>query len=436
MANNIKSKDIKSVILAAGKGTRMKSVFPKVLFEIFSKPLLGWVIDSISSLQDLKENIVVIGNGAQLVSEYLNKNYKNASTVLQEKQLGTGHAVSMAMDKLKGFEGNVLIVCGDTPLIQKETLEKFVQYHNENKAALTVMTAFFDNPFGYGRIIRNEDNNVVDIVEQKDATDIQKAIKEVNTGIYLLDWDKIKEAFSKLQNNNAQGEYYLTDIVKWSFNQGFKTLGFSIEDNSETFGINSRSNLATASKIMKDRYLEKLMENGVTIVDPSTTFISPDTTIDCDTTIFPNTFINGKNTIAKFCKIGPFTHIRGNCEVGEGCKIGNFVELKNAKIAKKTNVCHLTYMGDAIVGSNVNIGAGTIFANYNSITKEKKTSKLADGVSIGSNTVLVAPVELGENAFVAASSCITKDVEKESLAMTRSPQKELKNWVKMKKGEN
>ncbi|MBQ8476510.1 bifunctional N-acetylglucosamine-1-phosphate uridyltransferase/glucosamine-1-phosphate acetyltransferase [bacterium] len=298
------------------------------------------------------------------------------------------------------------------------------------------MTAQFDNPAGYGRIVRNFKGEVIKIVEEKDAPENIKEIKEVNTGIYCLNWGKLKTAFSELKNNNAQGEYYLTDIIKWARDNGLKVLGCKIADNREIFGINSRKHLAIASKIMNERYLDELMDSGVTIVDPRSTYISPDTIIGVDTIIYPNTYIEGKNEIAQRCKIGPLAHIRGNCEVGEGTKIGNFVEIKNAKIAKNSNVCHLTYIGDAKVGSHVNIGAGTIFANYNSITREKKQSIVADGASIGSNSVIVAPVNIGKDAMVAALSCITKDVEQSSLAMTRTPQKEYKNWVQNKKGEN
>lgn len=426
---------IKAIVLGAGKGTRMKSALPKVLHEIYSKPLIGWVLDSIKNINFKSESIVIIGHGCDLVKEYLNKNYPNSKTVLQAQQLGTGHAVAQALPLLENFKGNVLITCGDTPLLNSETLNEFISYHNENSSDLTVMTTDFDNPFGYGRIVRDNNNEIVEIVEQKDANDIQKQIKEVNTGIYCLSWEKIKQSFNELDNNNSQGEYYLTDIIKWAKTKNYKVLGYKAQDNTEIYGINSRQNLAVATKIMTEKYLEKLMENGVTIVDPASTHISPETTIQEDTIIYPNTYINGKNTIAKNCKIGPMTHIRGNCSIDEGCKIGNFVELKNAKIAKKTNVCHLSYVGDANIGSNVNIGAGTIFANYNSITKEKKTSTLEDGVSIGSNSVIVAPVEIKENAFIAGLSCITKNVEENSLAMTRSPQKEIKNWVTTKKGE-
>lgn len=423
-------KEIRAIILGAGKGTRMKSNLPKVLHQIFAKPLIGWVLDSIKNLPYDSESIVVIGHGAHDVEEYLNKNYKYVKTTLQKEQLGTGHAVAQAVPMLNSYRGVLIIVCGDTPLITTKTLHKLIRYHNENYADLTVMTTKFDNPKGCGRIIRSSKDEVMKIVEEKDATESQKEIKEVNTGIYCLDWAKIRKAFNELKNNNAQGEYYLTDIVKWARDNQYKVLGYVADNPEEIYGINSRQNLAVASNIMRKRYLDELMTNGVTIVDPESTYISPETQIGIDTIIYPNTYIEGKNKIAKNCKIGPLAHIRGNCEIGEGCKIGNFVELKNVQIAKKTNVCHLTYIGDAQIGNRVNIGAGTIFANYNSITKEKKRSLLEDDVSIGSNSVIVAPVHIGEDAFIAASSCITKDVEAHSLAMSRGHQKEVKNWTK------
>ena len=428
-------RQLKAIILGAGRGTRMKSSLPKVLHQIFSKTLIGWVIDAISALPYETENIAVIGHGASEVEEYLNNNYKYTKAVLQQKQLGTGHAVAQAVPLLHGYCGDVLIVCGDTPLIKTRTLNNLINYHLDNNSDLTVMTTMFDDPTGYGRIIRNTSDEIVAIVEQKDATEEQQEIKEINTGIYLLNWNKLKSAFSELKNDNSQCEYYLTDIVKWARYAQLRVLGYVAKDNLETYGINSRKNLATVSKIMKDRYLEELMDNGVTIVDPDTTFISPETKISSDTIIYPNTFITGKNKIASNCKIGPMTHIRGNCIIEECSKIGNFVELKNAHIAKNTNVCHLTYIGDADIGSHVNIGAGTICANYNSITKEKNRTTVKDNASIGSNSVLVAPVEIGKNAFVAAMSCVTKNVSPNSLAITRGQQKEIKDWVKTKKGE-
>ncbi len=426
-------KEIRAVILGAGKGTRMKSSKPKVLHEIFSKPLLGWVIDAISKIQFDVQSIVVIGFQAGYVEEYLNKNYMYAKTAFQKQQLGTGHAVAQAAPLLHDFNGDVIVICGDIPLITTNTLRELVHYHQRNDSDVTLMTAHLDDPSGYGRIIRDKADGIVKIIEDRDALDHIKEIQEVNTGIYCFKWESVKNAFSELDNNNSQEEYYLTDIIKWAKTRSLRVLGYEISDSSEIYGINSRQNLAHATKILKNRYLDELMSNGVTIVDPDTTYISPETTIEKDTIIYPNTYIEGKNIIARNCKIGPMTHIRGNCAVGEGSKIGNFVELKNARIAKNTRICHLSYIGDAQIGSNVNIGAGTVFANYNSITKEKRQSSLADGVSIGSNSVIVAPVEIQKDAFVAALSCVTKNIEESSLVMTRAAQKEIKNWVKMKK---
>ncbi len=429
-------KETRAVILAAGKGTRMVSEKPKVLHEIFSKPLLGWVVEAIQRLSTETQCIVVIGHGAESVDAYLNKNYKYVITTLQKEQLGTGHAVAQAVPLLSDFKGNVIITCGDTPLISTKTLKNLVKYHEDNNVDLTVLTAEMENPTGYGRIIRNIKDEVVKIVEEKDASDDQREINEVNAGVYCLNWVKLKKAFGDLENNNAQGEYYLTDIVKWARFNSYRVFGYKIKDNFEIFGINSRQNLAKAMEIMKNKHMDSLMTKGVTIVDPLTTYISPETQIGADTIIFPNTYIEGKNKIAKNCKIGPMARLRGGCDVGEGCKIGNFVELKNAKIAKNSNVCHLTYVGDAQIGSNVNVGAGTIFANYDSITKKKQKSIVRDGASIGSNSVIIAPVEIKEDAYVAALTGVAKNVESSSLVLSRSPQKEIKNWVKTKKENN
>lgn len=428
-------KEIRAIILAAGKGTRMNSAKPKVLHEIFSKPLLGWCVEAVQGLGNEIQCIVVIGHQAESVDNFLNDNYKYVRTTLQKEQLGTGHAVLQAVPLLGDFRGNIIITCGDTPCITTKTLLSLVKYHETYSSDITVLTAEFENPTGYGRIIRSSNDEIIKIVEEKDASEHVKEIKEVNAGVYCVNWEKVKEAFAELKNNNAQGEYYLTDLIKWARDNSHTVLGYKLKDNKEIYGINSRQNLAVAFNIMNKRHLNELMDSGVTIVDPNTTYISPETEIEPDTTIFPNTYIEGKNKIAKFCKVGPMARIRGGCDVDEGCKIGNFVELKNAKIAKNSNVCHLSYIGDAEIGNNVNIGAGTIFANYNSITKEKKKSILADGVSIGSNSVIVAPVEIKKDAFIGALSAITKDVEDSSLAITRSPQKEIKNWVKQQKGE-
>ena len=422
------NKEIKSVILAAGKGTRMKSNTPKVLHKIFEKPLLGYVLNNVKNI--VNESFVIVGHHAEEVTEYVEKNYKSAKTVLQSPQLGTGHAVSMVCPFLQNFEGEVIILCGDTPLITEKTLKDFLEYHNSKNSDLTVMSTVFENPTNYGRIIRESDNSLKCIVEEKDATAEQKAVKEVNAGIYCLNWGKIKDAFSQLTSNNAQGEYYLTDIIAWGKKNNLNVNAYILENSDEIYGINSRSNLATATKIMNERKLNSLMDNGVTIVDPLSTWISEDTQIGSDTVIYPATYIEGKNIIGKNCKIGPCAHLRGDVEIDDNCKIGNFVEVKKAKIGHNTNAGHLSYIGDSELGSFVNIGAGTITANYDPISKTKSKTTLKDNVKIGSNTVLVAPVEIGEGTNIGAGSVITKNIGEWALGLTRAPLKIIENWVK------
>lgn len=419
---------IKAVILAAGKGTRMKSDTPKVLHQIFSKPLLGYVLDNVKNI--VNESFVIVGHHAEEVTKFVENNYNNAETVLQTPQLGTGHAVSMVCPHLENFDGQVIILCGDTPLITEKTLKEFIEYHNKNNSDLTVMSTIFENPANYGRIIRESDNTLKCIVEEKDATPEQKLVKEVNAGIYCLNWAKVKPAFSQLTSNNAQGEYYLTDIIAWGKKNDLKVNAYILENSDEIYGINSRQNLAAATRIINERKLNSLMENGVTIVDPTSTWISEDTEIGSDTTVFPATYIEGKNKIGKNCKIGPCAHLRGDVEIADNCKIGNFVEVKKAKINHNTNAGHLSYIGDAELGSNVNIGAGTITANYDPISKVKSRTILKDNVKIGSNTVLVAPVEIGKGTNIGAGSVITKNITEWALALTRAPLRVIEKWVK------
>lgn len=426
---------VKSIILAAGKGTRMKSDTPKVLHQIFNKTLLGYVIDAVNNTKLADENYVIVGHQAEKVEEYVNEHYDNARTVLQSPQLGTGHAVSMVCPYLEEFEGEVIILCGDTPLITSETLKTFIAGHRELNSDITVMSAVFDNPTNYGRIVRNADGSLNSIVEEKDATVEQKAIKEINAGIYCLNWAKVKNSFSQLKTNNAQGEYYLTDIIKWGNENGLSVNAHILERNEEIYGINSKINLAEATKIMNNRTLNRLMSEGVTIVDPSSTWIDEETEIGKDTIIYPSTYIEGKNKIGSHCKIGPFAHLRGDVVLEDYVKVGNFVEVKKAIIKSHTNACHLTYIGDSEIGSNVNIGAGTITANYNPLNKVKSKTVIKDNVKIGSNSVLVAPVEVEEGANVGALSIITKNVPEWSLAITRAPMKVFKDWVKNKLGK-
>lgn len=426
--------EIKAVILAAGKGTRMKSeTTPKVLHQIMGKTLLGYVLDNVKNFAS--EQFVIVGHHAQEVEDFVKTNYTNAKTVLQTPQLGTGHAVSMVCPNLENYDGLILILCGDTPLIKEETLKSFVDFHKSNNSDITVMSTIFDNPTNYGRIIRDTDNSLKCIVEEKDATPEQKAVKEVNAGIYCLNWGNVKSAFSQLKTNNAQGEYYLTDIISWGKEQALKVNAFILDDSDEIYGINSRLNLATATKIMNRRNLERYMENGVTIVDPESTWISEDTEIGTDTIIYPATYIEGKNKIGKSCKIGPCAHLRGGVEVCDNVKVGNFVEVKKSKISSNTNVGHLSYIGDSELGEHVNIGAGTITANYNPLTKAKTKTVLKNDVKIGSNTVLVAPVTVEDGANVGAGTVVTKNISAWSLAITRSPLRVIENWVKKQLGK-
>lgn len=420
---------IKSIILGAGKGTRMKSDTPKVLHTIFDKALLGYVIDAVNGTKLVDENYVIVGHQAEEVESYVKSNYENSKCILQTPQLGTGHAVSMALPFMSNYEGEIVILCGDTPLITSETLKEFIEYHKSNNSDITVMSAIFDNPANYGRIIRNSDGTLNSIVEEKDATAEQKAVKEINAGIYCVNWGKIKAAFSELNTNNAQGEYYLTDIIKWGNENKLKVSAYTLKNNEEIFGINSKANLAEAYKLLNSRVVKKHLDNGVTIVDPDTTWISPETEIGADTVIYPSCYINGKNKIGSHCKIGPYAHLRGGVVLEDYVKVGNFVEVKKTTIKSHTNACHLTYLGDSEIGSDVNIGAGTITANYNPLTKVKSKTVIKDNVKIGSNSVIVAPVTIEEGANIAALSVITKNISAWALAITRAPLRVLENWV-------
>ena len=426
------NKKVKSIILAAGKGTRMKSELPKVLHCIFNKPLLGYVLDAVNNTGYINENFVIVGHEAELVEKYVKENYESAKCVLQSPQLGTGDAVNKAAPYLKDFDGYVIVVCGDTPIITSETLKSFIDFHDNNAADLTVMSAIFENPKNYGRIIRDKIKKFTAIVEEKDAAPEQKAVKEVNAGIYCINWKTVSNAFNSLKNNNAQGEYYLTDIVKWAVENNLNVQSYILDDNEEIFGINSKLQLAQATKIINRKSLIRLMDEGVQITDPETTYISPETTIGADTLILSNVYITGKNIIGSKCKIGPFSHIRDGAKIGNNVRIGNFVEIKKSEIKDNTNVSHLSYIGDAELGSKVNIGAGTITANYNPISKVKSKTIIKDGANTGSNSVLVAPVTVNEMASIGAGSIITKDVEAYSLAITRSPMKIFSGWVKKK----
>lgn len=468
------NKNLKAIILAAGKGTRMKSSTPKVLHKILGKALLERVVDSVLNIDNTSEIITIIGHQSEQVSNFIDSKYSSSSipvtSVLQYPQLGTGDAVFKAYDKLKDFDGNILILCGDTPLLTTETLSGFIKSHDESKSSLTILSAKVDNPRNYGRIVRDSNNNVKRIVEEKDTSSKEKNINEINAGVYCIDWKKISPAFFDLKTNNSQGEYYLTDIVDWASNQQLKVEAYTLNDMDEVMGINSKIDLANASEILNRKTLNALMENGVTIIDPKNTWISPETQIGQDTVVYPGCYIMGENIIGQECSlgpnlfidgdmftgnnvkliqskiskakimdnstIGPFAHLRDYVEISNNVRVGNFVELKKTVVDEFTNISHLSYVGDSTVGKNVNIGAGTITANYNPLTKVKSQTVIEDGVKIGSNSVLIAPVKLEKDSNVAAGSVITKNVPQESLAIAREKQKNLENWVKVKSERN
>lgn len=410
-----------------------------------------------ADLAGAKRKIVVVGFGAESVETALGN---QAEYVVQQEQLGTGHAVMQASEILKDFEGTVMVLCGDTPLLQGQTLAKLFAEHQAAKASATVLTACMPDPTGYGRVIRNEDGQVLKIVEQKDAASGELAVNEVNTGIYCFERKALFEALNSINCNNMQGEYYLTDVIGILAKSQDKVWAVQVDEYQETLGINSRMQLAEAEKILRRRKLANLMDNGVTIMDIDSTFIDEEVCIGPDTVIYPFTWIEGATTIGKGCEIGPssriqnssigdnailhfiyahdckignhvtvgpYVHLRPNTVLSDGVKIGNFVEVKNSQIGKGSKIPHLSYIGDTDMGEKVNIGSGTITVNYDGKNKHRTT--LEDGVFIGCNTNLVAPVTVGKGAYVAAGSTITKNVPSEALGVARARQSNIDGWV-------
>ncbi|WP_413853116.1 bifunctional UDP-N-acetylglucosamine diphosphorylase/glucosamine-1-phosphate N-acetyltransferase GlmU [Candidatus Ruminimicrobium bovinum] len=446
------------VILAAGNGTRMKSCLPKVLHKVCGKELISYVIDCCEALK-VGKTYIVTGNGSEQVKQFLNK-YGNVETVLQKERLGSAHAFLQAKSKMKKLTGNVIVMCGDTPLITSSTIKKLVDYHIKNKNDATILSGFVGNPFGYGRIVRDMSGNVSSIVEEKSANEKEKSINEINSGIYCFNLKTVWKALDKVKPNNSKKEYYLTDVISILNKDGFKTDAFAICKEEEILGVNDRAQLACAGKILKERILSELMINGVTIEDPSSTYIYGNVKIAQDTVIKPNTFIEGDVKIGTGCvigpdtsvinseiknnvsikysyidsaviednvKIGPFSHIRPGAVLKQKVKVGNFSEVKKSVVGEGSKVNHLSYIGDALVGKDVNIGAGTITCNYDGVSKYKTV--LGDNVFVGSNTNLVAPVNIGKNVLIAAGSTITENVVKNKLVIARSRQiiKEKKN---------
>ena len=443
-----------TIILAAGKGTRMKSKLPKVLHKVCGRPMLEHVIEAAKGAGSERE-VVVIGSGAEQVEQSI----KGVEFALQAEQLGTGHAVMMTKDKITTTNGTVVILCGDTPLVTADLLTKFIDSHAQSKAAATVLTAIMPDATGYGRIVRNQSGTVDKIVEHKDASDEELQIHEVNSGIYCFDIKTLFDALDKVTNDNAQGEYYLTDVLSIIRNQGLLINAMISSDFTQILGINSRQQLALAERILRQRKNFELMDSGVTILDPDSTFIDYDVEIGRDSTILPFTYIENGTVIGENCSIGPncrlqntkigdnvtmqfvyahdaevdddviigpYVHLRPGAHINKKVKIGNFVEVKNSNIGEGSKLPHLQYIGDSDIGANVNIGCGTVTCNYDG--KKKFRTTIGDNVFVGCNTSLVAPVSVGSGAYIAAGSAITQNIPDNNLAIGRARQVNKSTW--------
>lgn len=447
---------LKTLILAAGKGTRMKSELPKVIHKVNGISMISKIIKVLNGLEP-EENILILGHKKEEVLKVVGE---EADYVVQTEQLGTGHAVIQAKEKLADYDGDVMILCGDTPLLREETLRNLYNFHKESKAVTTILTSIYENPFGYGRIVK-ENGLVKAIVEEKEANEEIKKIKEVNAGVYCFNSKELFKALSKINNNNEKGEYYLTDVIGIQVGEDKKVQSFVLEDNMEILGVNSKVELAQASEVLRARKNLELMENGAILIDPKATYVEEDVKVGKDTVIYPGAVLQGNTLIGENCEIigttriidsvlgnniriessvieeskiddyvtmGPFAHLRPKSHLKEKVHIGNFVEVKKSTLEKGVKAGHLTYLGDAQVGEDTNIGAGTITCNYDG--KNKFKTVIGKNSFIGSDSMLVAPVNIGENSLVGAGSVITKDVPENSLAVARSKQIIKNDWRK------
>jgi bifunctional UDP-N-acetylglucosamine pyrophosphorylase/glucosamine-1-phosphate N-acetyltransferase len=451
------------VILAAGQGTRMKSRLPKVLHEIAGRPMVEHVLRTAESVTPATVTLIV-GHRADVVRERL-KERRTLQFAVQEPQLGTAHALQQAEPVLAGRTGTVVLLSGDVPLLSPATLQRLVETHQRAGAAATVVTAIVDRPYGYGRIVRSKDR-IARIVEERDASPAQRQIKEINAGIYAFDLPPLFDALRGIASQNAQGEFYLTDLVAIYRRRKLPVATLVVDNPQEIRGINSRTELAEVSRLVRQKKNEELMAAGVTLIDPATTYIDPDVEIGPDTVIHPGVVIEGHTRIGSACEIqahvrivdsdiadqvsinnfclivgarvadgaqvGPFAHLRPDTQVGEKARIGNFVELKKTTLGPGSKANHLAYLGDATIGANVNVGAGTITCNYDG--ERKHPTIIEDGAFIGSDSQLIAPVRVGKGAYVAAGSSITEDVPAGSLGIARGRQSNVEGWVERKKG--
>jgi bifunctional UDP-N-acetylglucosamine pyrophosphorylase/glucosamine-1-phosphate N-acetyltransferase len=446
-----------AIILAAGKGTRMKSKLYKVLHPVAGKPMVEHILDQVEKTRPT-EVVTVVGHGAETIKDYLGE---RSAYALQAEQLGTGHAVLQAQDLLGGKKGTTLVITGDTPLLTAETLTNLFDYHQGKNASATILTAHAEDPTGYGRIIRDHVGIVERIVEQKDANEQEARVQEINTGTFCFDNELLFSALAKVDTNNTQGEYYLTDIIEILKKDGKAVAAFQMDDFEEAMGVNDRVALAQANKIMHKRLNTMHMKNGVTFVDPDQTYIDEGVVIGSDTVIEAGVQIKGQTVIGADCfigahseivdstiadhvmikqsvieqseihsgaDVGPFAHLRPNSTIGSKVHVGNFVEIKNASIDEGTKVGHLTYVGDAKLGKEINVGCGVVFVNYDG--KAKHQTVVGDHSFIGSATNIVAPVTIGKNAVTAAGSTITEDVADFDMAIARQRQQNKANYAK------
>lgn len=440
-------------ILAAGRGTRMKSQLPKVLHPLGGRSLVERVIESCLEINPIRR-IVIIGYEAEKVKTALN-NIPDLEFVEQKEQLGTGHAIQQLLPHLEDFSGDLLVLNGDVPLLRPQTIKHLIETHKKNQNSATLLTAHLPNPKGYGRVFCNGQNIIQQIVEDRDCSAAQKQNKRINAGVYCFHWSDLARILPNLKADNDQKEYYLTDAV----NALQPVMAVDVEDYEEIIGINDRKQLAVVYQILQDRVKDRWMAAGVTLIDPDSTTIDDTVEIQPDVIIEPQTHLRGKTVIGtgsrigpgcliensqiganvtalysvisdsvvqSGTRIGPYAHLRGHVDVGENCRIGNFVELKNAKLGTKTNVAHLSYLGDATLGEKVNIGAGTITANYDGVKKHQTT--IGDRTKTGSNSVLVAPITIGSDVTIAAGSTVTENVSDDSLVIARSRQIVKPGW--------
>ena len=457
--------DIHVVVLAAGQGTRMKSKLPKVLHPLSGRPLIEHVLRTADALSPATVTVIV-GHGGDAVRERVG-NRPIIDFAVQEPQLGTAHALQQAESRLAGKQGMVILLSGDVPLLTADTLRRLVETHQRAKAAATVVTAEVERPYGYGRIVRTR-GRIAKIVEERDASPEVRQIREINSGIYAFDLPPLFDALRGIASQNAQGEYYLTDLVGIYRRRKLPVETLAVNNPQEIRGINSRTELAEVSRIVRQTKNEELMAAGVTIIDPATTYIEPDVEVGADTVIHPGVSLEGHTRIGAACEIqghvrivdseiadkavilnfcliigsriaegasvGPFAHLRPECVVGERAKIGNFVELKKTTMGPGSKANHLAYLGDATIGAKVNVGAGTITCNYDG--RKKYPTVIEDGAFIGSDSQLIAPVRIGKEAYIGAGSSITEDVPDGALGIARGRQTNVAGWVERKKAES